>query len=584
MNYEQNPNIENELVNNYPNLQNAYYTGKLSGEKLTNYVTQSFWYSLFHTKKSMDRKGVTIEAVPAGRVSPPRIKAKKTVGDVSVREYHQKVTERKKVYLGDKCIYSKKNRKLYNTTVIDVDTDEREIVCPSCGAKGPASSFVDGCDFCNTRFVINKSENKISSFSPRDNTKSKIVRMFVKLIIALAVIAVILGIAAIVSLGVSIYYGTAIGWYEDPEVKTGAARIFIFATYILPEVLKVIGITFVVFLVVGFFLIRSSTRRIQGEEIVNGLVREIIPEHFAGDLEYKLRSIHYAESQREVSTITTVDLGADIEAYKDVLDTSMNKMTFMDAGICPEGIYVDVEARLNNLRLINTRVKEETERVKVRMLARYDMREQSFESVACHRCAGCGGSVDVFEGGYCMSCGTPIDYGRYNWIVSGYERLGKAPNTFKRTRLLLVGILAAVLLIFGGIFYLNNTKEVYIFMHLRELYNEMSEEFDDIKNFDEVCENAEHVGTEKYDVIRMEKYQTDDFDRDLYSYIEYLLELGFEESDEDQRGTGEYEKVIRFQRRYESDNKYLKDEASYQIILIEFDENGNELNIIYDVE
>ena len=74
----------------------------------------------------------------------------------------------------------------------------------------------------------------------------------------------------------------------------------------------------------------------------------------------------------------------------------------------------------------------------------------------------------------------------------------------------------------------------------------------DIKNFDEVCENAEHVGTEKYDVIRMEKYQTDDFDRDLYSYIEYLLELGFKESDEDQRGTGEYEKVIRFKDRGKS--------------------------------
>ena len=579
-----NTEIEKELVNNYPNLQNAYYTGKLSGEKLTNYVTQSFWYSLFHTKKSMDRKGVTIEAVPAGRVSPPRIKAKKTSGDVSVREYHQKVTERKKVYLGDKCIYNKKDRMLYNTTVIDIDTDEKEIVCPSCGAKGPASSFVDGCDFCNTRFVINKSENKISSFSPRDNTKSKIVRMFVKLLIALAVIAVALGIAAIVTFAISMYCSSAIGWYEDPELKTGVARILIFAMYILPEVIKVIGIALLVFLIVGFILIRSSTRRIQGEEIVRDLAREIVPEHFAGDLEYKLRSIHYAEKQKEVATITTVDLEGDIAAYKDVIDTSMNKMTFIDAGACPEGIYVDVEARLNNLRLVKGRVKEDSEQVKVRMLARHDMKEQSFDSVACHRCSGCGGSVDLFEGGFCMSCGTPIDYGKYNWLIAGYERLGKAPNTFKRTRLLLVGILATVLLIFGGIFYMNNTKEVYIFMHLRELYNEMSEELADIKNFDEVCEDAEHISTRKYDIIRVEKYRTDDFDRDLYSYIEYLLSLGFKESDEYQRGTGEYEKAIRFQRRYEFSNEYLKDEASYQIILIEFDENGNELNIIYDVE
>ena len=183
-----------------------------------------------------------------------------------------------------------------------------------------------------------------------------------------------------------------------------------------------------------------------------------------------------------------------------------------------------------------------------------------------------------------MSCGTPIDYGKYNWLIAGYERLGKAPNTFKRTRLLLVGILASVLLIFGGIFYMNNTKEVYVFMHLEELYVEMSEEFDDIKNLDEINENVTHLGTEKYDVIRMEKYRVEDLDRDMYSYIEYLLSLGFKESDEYVRGTGEYEKAIRFQRIYEFENEYLKSEASYQVILIEFDEDGDELNIIYDVE
>ena len=579
-----NQDIEKELVNNYPNLQNAYYTGKLSGEKLTNYVTQSFWYSLFHSKKSMDRKGVTIERCPAGKATTPRIKAKKTSGDINVREYHQKVMERKKVYFGDKCIYNKKTRMLYNTTVIDIESDDKEIVCPSCGAKGPASSFVDGCDFCNTKFVINKSQNKISSFSPRDNTKSKIVRMFVKLLIGLAAIAAILGIAAIVSLGISVYFSTVKDWYEQAELKTGVAKVVIFAMYILPEVLKVLGISLFVFVIVGVILIRSSTRRIQGEHVVTDLAREIVPEHFAGDLEYKLRSIHYADKQKEVATISTVDLGADIAAYKDVLETSMNQMTFVDAGRCPEGIYVDVEARLNNLRLINGRVKEDIERVRVRMLARHDMKGQSFDSVDCYRCSSCGGSVDLFEGGFCMSCGTPIDYGKYNWLIAGYERLGKAPNTFKRTRLLLVGILATVLLIFGGIFYMNNTKEVYIFMHLEELYVEMSEEFDDIKNLDEINENVTHLGTEKYDVIRMEKYRVEDLDRDMYSYIEYLLSLGFKESDEYVRGTGEYEKAIRFQRVYEFENEYLKSEASYQVILIEFDEDGDELNIIYDVE
>lgn len=182
MDYEQRQNIEKELVKNYPNLQNAFYNGKLSSEKLTNYVTQPFWHSLNHSKRSLDRKGARIDVECVGRISPPRLKTKATDEAVQVREYHQKVLERKKVYVNEQCVYKKKDRKLYNTSVIDIKTNENEVVCPSCGARGLASSFIDGCDFCNTKFVINKSVNKISSFASQENTRSKVVRVFVKLI------------------------------------------------------------------------------------------------------------------------------------------------------------------------------------------------------------------------------------------------------------------------------------------------------------------------------------------------------------------------------------------------------------------
>lgn len=584
MDYEQRQNIEKELVKNYPNLQNAFYNGKLSGEKLTNYVTQPFWHSLNHSKRSLDRKGARIDVECVGRISPPRLKTKATDEAVQVREYHQKVLERKKVYVNEQCVYKKKDRKLYNTSVIDIKTNENEVVCPSCGARGLASSFIDGCDFCNTKFVINKSVNKISSFASQENTRSKVVRVFVKLIVILAIIAFILGLATAASFVCAIVYDTAIGWYVKPELKTAVTRILLLGYYIFPEIIKFIFITLLVFGISGYFLIKLSVKRIDGEEHVNNLVREIIPENFAQNLEHKLRSIHYADSTREVSAFSTVDLSEVVGEYNNVLETSMNKLTFVDSGICSEGLFVDAEARLNNLILEDSQVKEETELVKVRMVARNDMKEQRFDSALSYKCEGCGGSIDLFEGGFCMHCGRAVDYGKYNWTIGGYKRLGKAPNTYKRMRLLFTGILTAVILILSGIFVASNRNTINMYINIKAAYEFAAGEFDDIKTMDEVCDNTKLMESKQFDIIRMNKYESDYVQNDVASYISYLWTLDFDEVEYPERGTKEYDNVIRLERRHYFDYMYLRSELETQVVIIEYNDNGNEINVIFDAE
>ena len=585
MNYEQKSNIEQELAKNYPNLQNAFYTGKLSSEGLTNYVTQPFWNSVVHTKKCINRNGARIECAPVGRIKQPRLVSTDSQDEIEVKNYQQKVVERKKVFFNNRCIYRKKDRKIYNTSVINVASDpEADVICPNCGAKGKMSSFIDGCDFCNTKFMISTSTNKVSSFSSMENTKGKIGRLFAKLLAILGISAVVIGIAIVAIFVAVIFFQESIGWYNMPETKTALAKYFMLALGLFPELLKIIFITLVLFGIIGFIFFKNSYKRIRGDYIVRDFVREIVPEEFAQNIEHKLRAIHYANNPDEVAVFASTDLTNVVNGYNDVIECSMNEIDFIDTGRSQYGVWVDVEVTLNNLRMIGERVKAETERVKLRLFARDDMVEQKYNTLVRHICPGCGSSIDLFNGGVCSSCGTQIDYAKYNWLISSYESLGKATNVFSRVKLMLVGIYFAIILVLTGIFVANHRIDVEKFFQLDDLYEEASEEFEEIDSLDEVCENVELVDSERYDIIWIDKYETDYVENDVASYQSYLWTIGFDEVDEKEKGTGEYDNVIKLSRRHNFENMYLDDEVGTQIVIIEYDDGGDYINIIFDVE
>ncbi len=585
MDYEQKNNIEQELAKNYPNLQNAFYTGKLTSEGLTNYVTQPFWNSVVHSKKCINRNGARVECTPVGRVNNPRLLNTYVKDEVEVKNFQQKIIERKKVFFNNKCIYKKKDRKIYNTSVINVASDpDADVICPNCGARSKMSTFTDGCDFCNTKFMISTSTNKISSFSSMENTKGKIGNLFAKLLIALGVVALLVGIGIVVAFVAVIYFSTSVGWYSVPVLKMEIGKDFMVTLAVFPEILKIIFISLVLFGIIGGIFLKKSYKRIRRDSIVKLFVRDIVPEEFAQNIEHKLRVIHYADSAEEVAVFASADLSDVVKSYNDVIECSMNEMTFIETGKTQYGAFVDVEAKLNNLRLINNKVKEETELVRLRLFARNDMVEQNYNTIARYTCPGCGSSIDLFNGGVCSSCGTQIDYAKYNWLISSYEKLGKAPKLFARVKFALVGIYVGIILILSGIFVANNRRDVELFLQLDELCRQASEEFNEIDSLDEVCDNVELVDSERYDIMWVDKFETEYAENDVASYQAYLWSIGFDEDDKYEKGTGKYDNVIRLSRRHTFSNDYLKDEMTTQIVIIEYDDGGDYINIIFDAQ
>ena len=576
---------EAQLANDYPKIQNDFYNGRITDETMTGYVTQPFWHSVIHSRKRMNKKGVRLETTPVKRTKKPGFIKREELSGIEVSDYHQKVVERKKVFFGNRCIYKKKDKKIYNTSILNMKRDENFCVCPNCGASAPVSSFVNGCDFCGNKFLVNASDNKISSFSSRENTGGRVLSVFLKLIISLVAVLLLAAVIVVTGFVLAIIFDSGVGWYTYPELKTMLSRYVLFCTGIIPPIFKFVILTLIVFMVIGICVVKKFKHRIQGTDIVRDLVREVVPEDFAQNLEYKLRSIHYADAPGQVAAFSTFDMTNIIENYSDVIETSMNKLSFIDTAKDSRGVYVDVEVSLNNLRLVNEKIVEDCELVKVRMLARHDMVEQKVNSIASYKCSNCGGSIDLLEGGFCSSCGKAVDYGKYNWLIDSYEIVGKAPKEFNRIRWLLVGVYTVMVLIVGGIFYLENTRNIMIYLHLDEAYAKASEAFDEIEAFDDVCDDVRLSERKDYDIIQMYTYESDYVKNDAADYISYLWTIGFDESDDSNPvGSGEYDNVVKLERPYKFESELLRGELTGQIVIIEYDDGGDEVNVIYDVE
>jgi uncharacterized membrane protein YvbJ len=142
------------------------------------------------------------------------------------------------------------------------------------------------------------------------------------------------------------------------------------------------------------------------------------------------------------------------------------------------------------------------------MVARNDMKELRFDSALSYKCESCGGSIDLFEGGFCMHCGKAVDYGKYNWIIAGYKKLGKAPNTYKRMRLLFTGILMTVILILSVAFVASNRNTINMYVNIKAAYEFAAGEFDEIKPLDKVCDNTKLIESKQFDIIHMNKYES----------------------------------------------------------------------------
>ena len=156
-------------VESFPQQYRDFYVGRLSEEELTEHVSQPFWQSLHLTKKRLKNKNLLMDVNlrKDSKTGNIRIGNNKTTSNIDTAEFKQNVILEKKIYKDNKIIYKEKDRYISTYGAIKVHGENDMATCPRCGAVAKISTFVDGCDYCNSKFKVSDFEEKVSGLSLR---------------------------------------------------------------------------------------------------------------------------------------------------------------------------------------------------------------------------------------------------------------------------------------------------------------------------------------------------------------------------------------------------------------------------------
>lgn len=441
-----------------------FFRGEETKESLADRVTQPFWQSTQISKKRLDQKGLLLDISiyndgMRGMVDTG-VADTQTDGGNIVRSSSRDVIAERKIYRGEKLIYKQKNKEISHVHLLKSKVIGDSAECPNCGHLGKIAAFIDGCDYCGSKYVVNDFETKVSGFSLEENTSKKSRSTFYKGLLALGIITVL-----IVALGIFSFMILISLLQAGNNGKDAITSILpgLFAITYVPALLKSLIIMLVLFAIFGVLLYSFYQKNILGEEKVKAVIPNFSAYDFYQNLEYKLRSIHMADDAHKVSSFATFDLGSIVANYQNVVDCNMTRLIFQNAR--KNGSQYEIEAVVT-LRLFwydGKRIKNCYEKVKCRLSGTDAILKNNYFAIREYKCPDCGGNINILDGGNCEYCKTKLDYSKFGWMLSNYQIIKKNSNIYRNIKAVMIVLYIAVLVFqFGAATKKDNTfNEVF---------------------------------------------------------------------------------------------------------------------------
>ena len=470
-------------ASSFLDIQNQYFSNQLNNVEMTQITTQPFWQSMHLSKKRLTEKGLVSETTIQKAIKPMTFIHDASNERSEIGLFNQPVKEQKKIYHNGKIIYDKKDDKIITVSAIKALGDEENACCPNCGHLGKISSYIDGCDYCNSKFSVTDFEEKISSFCLVENTPKKVLQIFKKLALVIGIIAVVLGILSVVSIIMAIIFSMA---GSSSALESASLVIFMFSTELSPVFWKIFnytGILFIIILILAFILLGQ---RINKTKIITDRIDHFSPEDFAQNLEFKLRNIHFASDAKEVNAYATFDLGSAIANYKDVIECTLSKLTFKNIQKQDDLYYIDVDLICALTQYCNNKIQVESEKIAVTLSAPSTLNTQNLNSIHCYYCPNCSGTISLLNGGVCDYCGTKLDYSKHSWMIEKYESKGKVANPFSKIKWLLLAIYGTVFIATSAIILSSHSDMLYYLAHYDECVEFSYTTYDTVAGMNEV--------------------------------------------------------------------------------------------------
>lgn len=561
-------------ASSFLSVQNLYLSGQKTDAEMTEITTQPFWQSMLLSKKRLKEKELISETTIAKAQKPMTFVSDVSNSRSEIGTFIQPIKEHKKIYSKGQLLYNKKDDKLITVSAIKINGDEENACCPNCGNLGKISSYIDGCDFCGSKFTVNDFEEKISSFSLEENTPQKVLNVFKYIALVVGILAGVFGLLSVVSIIFAIFMSMS----GISTLETISLIIFMIASELSPVFWKVFvytGILFGILFILAFFLLGC---RINKTQMVKSQIRKFSPEDFAQNLEFKLRNIHFASNAKEVNVYSKFDLSSVIANYKDVIECTLSKLTFKSVRKQDNMYFIDADLICSLTKYHNDKIWVESEKIAVTMSAPNDLQNQSLGSIHCYYCPNCASSINLLNGGVCDYCGTKLDYSKYSWIIERYESKGKVTNPFSKIKWLLLAIYAGIFIAFSVITLCTNHDTIYQLSHYDECVDICHKEFDSVAMMHEIVPGVLPLAGKNDATERIWSYYVDvpnltEHDA-VKAYCEYLSDEGFHLKDASDTSYT-YFKVVSYPEFYLEGHFELE---------IRYDEETDEIIVNYYID
>lgn len=482
------------MAEQFPQFYADYYKDVYDDVKLQEMTTQPFWQSMRLTKRRMLSKGLKMDLSMQNHLT------KKGTGNNGIRLFddgsnivgtHQRnIITQRNFSLKDRRLRSKKEYEHLNIYMLQGKVEGEEATCPNCGHVCKISEFIDGCDFCGSKFSVKDFETKVSGFSMEENTEQKLKRTMGKTALTLAIITGVL--MAFGALCMALLIGLLAGG-NDGVAAVGSLWGLLFALDLVPVGFRCLWILLFIFIVLRVVFLHIYKSRIVGEEIVKNLMPDFSGEDFCQNLEYKLRNIHMTDNASEVAAFASCPLDKIVEKYRDVVDCNVTRCKFIGAYEQNDKYIVRVVLTMRLALLKGHRVRTKYERVMLLLSGKKNVINKKEVALREYKCSGCNSSINILEGSTCRYCSAHVDYSAYGWVIDEYQIEKRPANVHAIASSLL--IMVYVLIFATHLIYVNTDTEndnwASLYKDFRRGYAELKALYESVPMPDSINSEAE---------------------------------------------------------------------------------------------
>ncbi len=426
------------VADRFYNQQRNYYMDNMQDETLMEATTQPFWQSMRLSKRRLQEKGLKMDLAIIPQHSKMLNLDKVFVhrdGTDEVGSSTRAVLTKRTFYHQGKKIYHKKEHDFSVVNVLKAHVEGGNAACPNCGANGTISSFVDGCDYCGSKFTVKDFEPKVSGFVLEENIQKKVKSTLLKTLALLLVLTLLLIVISFISGAMLVVYAMT---SQESKGIVFSVLSLLGATEIIPVVWNTVVTLAVMYSMFGFLLLFLFPKQIKQEAVVKAVIPDFSSQDFFQNLEYKLRNIHLTDSAKEVSAFSSFDLSDVVVDYRNVVDCHVRSLKYLSTKQTSLGYELQVEVKLKLSVFNGRKVRVRYETIALTLSGKTEILQKSTAAIREYKCPNCARSISLLEGGVCEYCGTSLDYENYGWKIEKYEKKKKLIHTYNWISLVMI--------------------------------------------------------------------------------------------------------------------------------------------------